>query len=102
MNEVKVQLKKGSKDIQNHAKDYDKLAIVAGYASTKVVGAIKSGVEAFNNYKNAMTGLKSISEGTGNSFSKAQKFIDDFTKDGLIPASNAATALKTFLIEALE
>ncbi len=97
LNEVKVQLKKGSKDIQNHAKDYDKLAIVAGYAFTKVVGAIKEGVEAFNDYKNSMTGLKSISEGTGNSFSQAQKFIEEFTQDGLVPASNAATSLKNLL-----
>lgn len=97
LNEVKVHLKKGSSDIQKHAKDYDKLAIVAGYAFTKVVGAVKSGVDAFNDYKNAMTGLKSISEGTGNSFGQAQKFIEEFTSDGLVPASNAATALKNLL-----
>jgi hypothetical protein len=44
-----------------------------------------------------MTGLKSIVIGTGNDFSQAQKFIEGFTQDGLVPASDAATALKNLL-----
>ena len=42
-------------------------------------------------------GLQSIVEGTGNSFAKAQAFIEAYTKDGLVPAADAATALKNLL-----
>ena len=43
-------------------------------------------------------GLQSIVEGTGNSFAKAQAFIEAYTKDGLVPAADAATALKIFSV----
>ena len=42
----------------------------------------------------ALTGLRSILEGQGKSFNAAQAFIEDYTSDGLIPATNAITAYK--------
>ncbi|MDP4134000.1 MAG: hypothetical protein Q8882_08315 [Bacillota bacterium] len=97
LNEVKVQLKNHGKDVQSVGQDYDKLAIVAGLALYKVSGAIKGGLDAFNQYRSSMVGLQSVVVGTGNNFKEAQKFINDYTNDGLIPASNAATALKNLL-----
>lgn len=44
-----------------------------------------------------MVGLQSIVKGTGNDFGQAQKFIQDFTKDGLITTGEAATSLKNLL-----
>ncbi|NLD49341.1 MAG: hypothetical protein GX660_19450 [Clostridiaceae bacterium] len=58
---------------------------------------VKSGIDAFNKYNNSIVGLKSIVQGTGNDFSKAQKFIEEYTSDGLISAAEAATALKNLL-----
>lgn len=42
----------------------------------------------------ALLGLKSIVEGQGRDFSRAQNFINDYISDGLIPMSNAVTAYK--------
>lgn len=97
LNEVKKQLNKSSQEIKKTSADYDKLAIVAGVAFWKISGAIRSGITAFNEFNNSMVGLKSIVQGTGNDFGKAQRFIDEFTKDGLVPAANAAAGLKNLL-----
>jgi DNA repair exonuclease SbcCD ATPase subunit len=97
MNEVKKKLNSHTAETKRAAKGYDELAIVAGFAFAKIVSSVSSGVKAFNDYRNAMVGLKSIAAGTGASFAQAQEFMDSFTKDGLIPASNAATALKNLL-----
>ena len=74
----------------------NKLGVAIGIAFS--VGAIvqfgKESVNAANELSNALTGLRSIVEGQGRSFSAAQKFIEEYTKDGLIPATNAITAYK--------
>ncbi len=65
------------------------------------VGAIvafgRSAVQEASAMSSALIGLQSIVEGTGNSFAVAQKFIDEFVSDGLIPAQNAITAYKNLL-----
>ena len=63
---------------------------------------MNSGIKAFNDFNNSMVGLRSIVQGTGASFQEAQRFIDDFISDGLIPASDAATALKNLLARGFE
>jgi hypothetical protein len=97
LKDVKKQLNKHSNEVRNASKSYDKLAIAAGVAFWKITDAIKSGIDTFNEYRAASVGLQSIVEGTGNSFSKAQQFIEAYTKDGLVPAADAATALKNLL-----
>ncbi len=97
LKEVQKKLNDHGKKVQNTGKDYDKLAVVAGVAFYKIVDAVGSGVKAFNNFNNSMVGLKSIVQGTGNSFQDAKGFINDFISDGLVPANNAATALKNLL-----
>ena len=60
--------------------------------------ALEGSIEAAEELQNAMTGLKSIMDGQGKSFKNAQKFINDYTKDGLIPANNAITAYKNLAL----
>lgn len=47
--------------------------------------------------QNSLIGLKSVVEGTGNSFLDAQDFINRFTADGLVPMGDAATSLKNLI-----
>lgn len=97
LNEAKRKLNKHSNDIRTTGRGYDELAIVAGVAFAKIVSSINAGVQAFNTYNNAMVGLKSVAEGTGNSFGEAQRFLESYIEDGLVPAGNAATALKNLM-----
>ena len=46
----------------------------------------------------AMTGLKSVVDGTGGSFSQAQRFVNEFIADGLVPATNAINAYKNLAL----
>lgn len=97
LNSVKKQLNKHSTEVRNTGRRYDELAIAAGIAFWKITDAIKGGIDTFNEYRASAVGLQSIVEGTGNSFAKAQAFIEAYTKDGLVPAADAATALKNLL-----
>lgn len=90
-------LKEGEKAIKDNAASYRILAMYATAAFAGITVAIKKGIDAFNQYNNALVGLRSITQGTGNSFNEAQKFIEEYTQDGLIPAANAALALKNLL-----
>lgn len=69
-------------------------AIGIAFSVRAIVQFGKESVNAANELSSALTGLQSIVEGQGRSFSAAQKFIDEYTKDGLIPATNAITAYK--------
>lgn len=73
-----------------------KLAAAAGIAFgvAAVVNFGKASVSAATELSNAMMGLQSIMEGQGRSFKAAQDFIQQYTADGLIPATNAITAYK--------
>lgn len=59
-----------------------------------LVDFFKKSVDASNELENALIGLQSIVEGQGKSFTKAKSFIEDYVKDGLVPAANATTAYK--------
>lgn len=73
-------------------------SLVAGaFAVTQVVSFTKSAVNAASKIQSAWTGLNSIVQGTGNSFSQAQNFIKEFTKDGLLTVEETATAYKNLL-----
>lgn len=71
--------------------------VASAFAVSKIVDFTKSAVNAATKVQSAWTGLNSIVQGTGNSFSTAQQFITDFTKDGLISIEEAATAYKNLL-----
>ncbi|WP_157261069.1 hypothetical protein [Paenibacillus wynnii] len=76
---------------------YTKTGVVGAAAFAMIVAAIMKGVSAYNESTNAMLGLKSIAENTGNSVSGLQKAMAQLTSDGLMPVSNAATGLKNLL-----
>ena len=68
--------------------------IAAAFSTKKIVEFAVEASQAAMTLSDALNGLKSILEGQGRSFSAAQAFIEDYTKDGLIPATNAITAYK--------
>lgn len=70
------------------------VAIAAAFSVRQIVQFGTESVRAANELANALKGLQSIMEGQGRSFSEAQAFIEEYTKDGLIPATNAITAYK--------
>lgn len=73
------------------------LVIATVFSVGAIVNFGKTAVQEASNMASALIGLQSIVEGTGNSFTQAQAFIDDYVSDGLVPAQNAITAYKNLL-----
>ena len=71
--------------------------IVSAFAVKKVIDFTKTCIDSASKVQSAFTGLNSIVQGTGNSFSQAQKFVKDYTKDGLVSIEETATAYKNLL-----
>lgn len=69
-------------------------AVGIAFSVRAIIQFGKESVNAANELSAALTGLQSILDGQGRSFSAAQEFINEYTKDGLIPATNAITAYK--------
>ncbi len=55
---------------------------------------VKNSLNEAGELKSAYTGLESILSGQGRSFASANKFINDYINDGLIPLTDAITAYK--------
>lgn len=72
-------------------------AVGVAFGIAAVVQFGKAAVKASSDLSNAMTGLQSIAEGSGRSFEQANKFVQDYISDGLVPATNAVTAYKNLL-----
>ncbi|MCQ2484753.1 MAG: hypothetical protein MJ168_05405 [Clostridia bacterium] len=68
--------------------------IASAFAVKKVVDFGKKCVEVASETQSAWTGLSSILSGQGQSFNQANKFIQSYIKDGLVPLNNAVTAYK--------
>ena len=71
--------------------------IAGAFAVKQVVDFTKTCIDSASQVQAAFTGLNSIVEGTGNSFVQAQKFINDYTSDGLVSINEAANAYKNLL-----
>jgi len=76
---------------------YAAVGAAAGAMAYKIIAAAKVGIDAANSYTSALTGLRSVANGTGQDFGALQSQLDKLTADGLIPVSDAATALKNLL-----
>lgn len=74
------------------------LSVTAVASISKIIGIVKECTEAYNEYNNANVGLKSILDGQGKSYSKAQGFIEEYISDGLVPLNNAVTAYKNLAL----
>lgn len=68
--------------------------VAAAFAVDKIVDFGIESSKAARMASDALQGLKSILDGQGRSFSDAQKFIDEYISDGLVPMTNAVTAYK--------
>ena len=71
--------------------------IAGAFAVKQVVSFTKTCLDSASKVQSAFTGLNSIVQGTGNSFSQAQKFVEEYTKDGLVSIEETATAYKNLL-----
>lgn len=70
------------------------LAIGVAFSVKAVADFVKSSVDAASELSNSFTGLKSILDGQGKSFSQAKKYIEEYISDGLVSATEATTAYK--------
>jgi hypothetical protein len=73
-------------------------AIGITFGIAAIVNFGRTAVGAASNLASAMVGLRSVLEGTGQSFSGAQAFIDDYIADGLVPATDAIIAYKNLAL----
>lgn len=64
------------------------------FSISQIAKFSKECVNEASKMQSALLGLQSIVEGQGRSFKIAKSFIDSYTEDGLIPATNAITAYK--------
>lgn len=73
----------------------------AAIAAFSVIGIVRFGavaVDTASELSSALVGLQSVVEGQGRSFEQAQGFIEEYIKDGLIPATNAINAFKNLAL----
>lgn len=91
---------KGAEACQKLSAGFSKLGVIIGAALSvgKIIQFGAAASKAAREYSDALIGLQSIVEGQGRSFSNAQAFIEEYTKDGLIPATNAITAYKNLAL----
>lgn len=68
--------------------------IATAFSATAVIRFGVESSKAAMQLTDALTGLQSIVEGQGRSFTKAKTFLDEYVSDGLIPMTNAVTAYK--------
>lgn len=73
------------------------MTIASAFAVKKVVDFGKACVSTASQAQSAWTGLNSIVNGTGNNMATAQKFLTEYTRDGLVAVEDAATAYKNLL-----
>lgn len=101
--DTKIDTKGFSKDVSTLGSQLNSLksivtklgaAIGVTFAVSQVVAFGKASVTAANATTNAFSGLESILNGQGRSYSQATKWIQDYVSDGLIPLQNAVTAYK--------
>lgn len=71
--------------------------IGGAFAVKQVANFAKNCIESASKVQSAFTGLNSIVQGTGNSFSLANDFIKKYTADGLVSIEETATAYKNLL-----
>lgn len=69
-------------------------AIGIAFSAAAVVSFGKKCVEVASETQSAWMGLSSILNGQKKSFSEANRFIQDYISDGLVPLNNAVTAYK--------
>ena len=86
------------KETESVNKGIDSSFLALGATATAVFASIivsvNKGIDAYNQYTNAMSGLKSQMEYVGEDMSKATEMMKELTKDGLISESDVAMSIK--------
>lgn len=72
--------------------------IAAAFSVAAIIQFSKVSLKAASDLESAMIGLKSIMDGQGRSFQTANKFVQEYIQDGLIPATEAITAYKNLAL----
>lgn len=93
LNGLQGQANQASTKISGALKGIGKAALAA-FSVASVVKFGKACLQVATETSNAWIGLNSILTGQGKSFSQAQKFIEEYVSDGLVPLNNAVTAYK--------
>lgn len=93
LNGLQGQANQASTKISEALKGIGK-AVLAAFSVAAVVKFGKACLQVATETSNAWIGLNSILTGQGKSFSQAQKFIEEYVSDGLVPLNNAVTAYK--------
>ena len=68
--------------------------VIAAFSIKAITNFVKASVDAASELSNSFTGLKSILDGQGKSFSQAKNYIEEYISDGLVSATEATTAYK--------
>ena len=86
-----------SNNFLNSAIHFNEISQLAWTLKDKLWWLFWNAIDEADKLNNSMVGLKSIVNWTWNDFKKAEKFIQDFTKDWLVTTWEAATSLKNLL-----
>ncbi len=70
------------------------VAVGIAFGVKAVIDFGRAAVSTSTKMSNALMGVQSVVEGQGRSWSMAKEFLQDYISDGLIPATQAATAYK--------
>ncbi|MBQ9657659.1 MAG: hypothetical protein IJV31_02695 [Clostridia bacterium] len=94
---IEGQANQASSKISGALKGIGKAALAA-FSIAAITKFGKACVDVATETSNAWIGLNSILTGQGKSFSQAQKFIQDYVSDGLVPLNNAVGAYKNLAL----
>ena len=73
-------------------------AVGAAFGIRQIVAFGAASVRETEKLTNAMIGLKSVIDGMGRSYKTATDFINEYTKDGLLSVTEAASAYKNLTL----
>lgn len=90
-------LKAFSDNFAKMSADFYSISQASSILKDKLWWLFWNAIDEADKLNNSMVGLKSIVNWTWNDFKKAEKFIQDFTKDWLVTTWEAATSLKNLL-----
>lgn len=99
LREIEKSAKYSGDGVEKHTsrmnKAFASIKVTAAVAAIhKVTQAVKKMTDTFSQKQAAQMGLESILQSQNKDVSKAKQFLNDYTKDGLIPLADAYTAYK--------
>lgn len=96
--DVKSSIKQVSDFAKQHKEAIQAVAVGTGAALAGLVLEVKKATKEHVEFTNAMIGLRSIAEGTGQDLDKTTKAAEELASDGLMSVADAATGLKNLLL----